>query len=281
MCKHHLSYCKLIVLVVLSIFSHALFAQNDFAFKLTKPTTNELTVKVYDEISVEITFNAEAVNETGAYIAIMADGKMVRFIAATTMESPFMNTIKAKNLGEGEHTVEYLLLPSGVQDQSKALAKVSIQLIIESSSFNTNVDIESFTQHIVKTIRNNDVSVFKSYCISQEGIDNITRSIAGNTPKESGIKAELSSLDTEIATKELTSNFNKLQKAFSENDADISVVRLQTILEQDTELEMPEFSARSIKFVISSANTTFIIRTNIFVTKEKAYLFDFKFETVL
>ncbi|MBI9068668.1 MAG: hypothetical protein JEZ09_15330 [Salinivirgaceae bacterium] len=278
MYKHHLIYSKLTVLVVLSMFSHTLFAQDDFAFKLTEPTTNELTVKAYDEISVEITFNAEAVNEAGAYIAIMADGKMFRFIAATTMESPFMNIISAKEFSEGEHTVEYLLLPSGIKDQSKALAKVSMQLIIENSSFNTNVDIESFTQHIVETMRNNDVSAFESYCISQEGMDNIIQSIDGNTPKESGIKAELSSIDTEIATKELTANFIKLEKAFSEKGADISVVKLQNILEQNTKLEMSEFIGMGIRFVIGSANTTFIIRTNIFVTKEKAYLFDFKIE---
>lgn len=281
MSKIHLPFSKLMILVVLSIFSHALFAQNDFAFELLKPATNELTVNLYDEISVEITFNAEAVNEVGAYIAIMADSNMVRFIAATTMESPFKNNILAKDLGEGDHSVEYLLLPSGIQDPSKALAKVSIQLTIESSSFDTNVDIESFTQQIVETIRNNDVSAFKSYCISQEVMDNILGSIAGNTPKESGIKAELSSIDIDIVTNELTANFNKLQKAFSEKDADISVVRLQIILEQDTKLEMSEFSGMGIRFVIGSANTTFIIRSNIFVTKEKAYLFDFRFEAGL
>lgn len=281
MCKYHPFYSKLTVLVVLSIFSHALFAQNDFAFKLTKPTKNELTVNVYDEISVEITFNAEAVNETGAYIAIMADGNMVRFIAATTMESPFNNTISAKTLGKGEHTVEYLLLPSGSQDPSKALAKVSIQLNIESSSFNTNVDIESFIQNIVETIRNNDVSVFKSYCMSQEGMDNIIQSIAGDTPKETGIKTELSSMDPEIETKKLIANFNNLQKAFSEKDADISVVRLQNILNQDTMLEMSGYRAMRIRYVIGSNDTTFVIKIGTFVTKEKAYLFDFGFETEL
>jgi len=276
--KHFASFRKLTVLIALSIFGNTLFAQDDFAFQLHKPATGELNVKSNDEILVEITFNAAAVNEVGAYIATVADGKMVGFSASTTMESPFLNTIPAKYLGEGKHMVEYMLLPSGSTEPGEALAKVAIQVLVEGSPASKNADLEGFVQSMVKAIRNNDKTTFESFCISKKVIDSMIEGIEGDSPKESGIKAELSSMDTEMVAQKLAAGFSKLQQAFIEKGADVASVRLLTVLEQDINLKMPAFSAMDMRYVIGSGHVTFIISVNVFVTETNAYLFGFRFE---
>jgi len=278
--KHTIFFSKLAVLITLSIFGNTLFAQNDFAFKLVKPNQNDQIINKTEELSVEITFNVEAVNEIGAYIATVADSKIVRFSAATTMESTFTDNISAAYLGEGKHIVEYMLLPSGSKDQTEALAKIAINIEIKGGSFKTDVDIESFTQDIVETIRKNDVEAFKSYCIDKNAMDGMINSIKGDSQKESGIKAELSSMNTENLRKEMTANFSKLQKALLEKNADRSTTKFLGFLEKDINLEMPEFSVMDIRFGIDGGNS-FIISINAFITKDKAYLFDFEFHTGL
>ena len=69
-------YKQLVLLIVLVAFNQALSAQNKFEYKLVKPNTNEVTIKSSEKLLVEIQFNAEAVNEAGAYIATFLNGKM-------------------------------------------------------------------------------------------------------------------------------------------------------------------------------------------------------------
>ena len=277
MTKKNQFFSKLAVLITLSIFGNTLFAQNDFAFKLVKPSSNEKIINITDKLSVEITFNAQAVNEIGAYIATVADSKIVRFSAATTMESPFTNSIHAAHLGKGKHIVEYVLLPSGSQDQTEALAKIAIDLEIKGGSFETDVDIESFTQDIVETIRKNDVEAFMSYCIDKNVMDGIINSIKGDSPKEKGVKGELSSMNTENMRSEMTSNFSKLQKALLEKNANSSTTEFMGFLNKDINLEMAEFSAMDINFGIDVGGNSFTVSLNAFITKDKAYLFDYEF----
>jgi hypothetical protein len=211
----------------------------------------------------------------------VVDGEIVRFSAATTMESPFTNNMHAANLGKGKHIVEYMLLPSGSKDQTEALSKIAIDLEIKGCSFKTDVDIESFTQDIVETIRKNDVEAFMSYCIDKNVMDGITNSIKGDSPKEKGVKGELSSMNTENMRREMIANFSKLQKAFLEKNADSSTTKFMGFLEKDINLEMAEFSAMDINFGIDVGGNTFTIFINAFITKDKVYLLDYEFHTGL
>lgn len=277
MTKKKLFFSKLAVLVSISIFGNTLFAQNDFAFKLVKPNSNEQILNITDKLSVEITFNLQAVNEIGAYIATVVDRKIVSFSAATTMVSPFTNNIPAADLGKGKHIVEYMLLPSGSQDQNEALSKIKIDLEIKGGSF--NVDIESFTQNIVETIRKNDIEAFKSYCIDKTAIDGIANSIKGDSPKEEGVKSELLSMNTENMSGKMTSNFSKLQKVLLEKKEDSSTIKFMKFIEKDINLEMAEFYVMDIKFTIEVGGNTFTISMNAIITKNKPYLFDYTFHT--
>ncbi len=101
-----------------------------WAFNKQKPTDSILTVTEEDEIPVEISFNADAVNAKGAWILAKADGKEVGMDAGTDLESPFTDNIPAEYLGKGKHTIEYILLPPG-QNYDDVLSKVVLEIIVK------------------------------------------------------------------------------------------------------------------------------------------------------
>jgi hypothetical protein len=101
----------------------------DFAFKLEEPTSTEQTISDTEELPVIISFNAETVNAAGAWILTRMNGKDVGFAASTTMESPFKEAIPGGYLGKGDHTIEYLLIPSG-QDTSNPLGSVLLNITV-------------------------------------------------------------------------------------------------------------------------------------------------------
>ena len=272
---------KLALLIVLFIVIGTLSAQDDFSFKLVRPDSNDQIIDKTDKLSVEITFDAAAVNKIGAYIATVADSKMVGFSAATTMESPFTDEIPATHLGEGKHIVEYMLLPSGSKDQAEALANIAINLEVKEGPFTTEFDIEDFAQDIIKIISENDEEGFKNYCIDQKAMNGIIDSIKGDSPKDNGVKAELSTFNTEDIRNEMTANFIKLQQSLSEKEADRTTIEFLGFLEKDINLEMPGFSAMDIRFGINVDGNSFTISTNAFITKDKAYLFGFEFNSGL
>jgi len=102
----------------------------DYAFKLITPGNNKITLKESDEIPVKITFNADAVNASGAWILTRVDGKSTGMMASTSMESPFTDEIPAKYLGKGTHTVEYLLVPPG-QKIDNPYGKVTLEVTVK------------------------------------------------------------------------------------------------------------------------------------------------------
>ncbi len=267
---------KFALLMIISILGNTLFAQNDFAFKLVKPSSNKQVMKMSDKLPVEITFNADAVNDTGAYIATFSNGKFVGFSAATTMKSPFKTTIYASYFSAGKHLVEYMLLPSGTKEPAKALAKIAINVEIKGGSFKTNIDIKSFMQDIVEIIRKNDVETFKSYCIDKKAMNGIVNSIKGTTPKEEAVKGKLASMNTEIEIKKMTAKFSDFQKVLSEKKADRTTAEYLGILSKNN-MDMPSFYVMGRRFGIKIGGKSFTISFKAFVTKSKIYMFNFNY----
>jgi|GEM_PF-1870978 len=269
--KKHI-YRQLVLLVVLAAFNQALSAQNKFEYKLVKPNTNEVTIKSSEKLLVEIQFNAEAVNEAGAYIATFINGKMGRFSAATTMESPFTNTIKGSSLKGGNNSIEFALLPPGKMEISKALAIEKINIVLKESAFQVE---EKFVQDVVKTIQENDVTALLSYCVTQKALDKMTQGTKGDSPEVTEIKADLKSEDIEDFRKQIIDGFNTLQKGFVEEKVNALDIELNPRLRKEIKLEMPEFNATKVECLITSGDSKTIVKMNVFVTKEKTYLYDF------
>ncbi len=269
---------KLMLLMTISIWGNTLFAQNDFAFRLVKPSSNEqIIMKMSDKLPVEITFNADAVNDIGAYIATFRDGNFARFSVATTMTSPFQTYIDASHFSAGKHLVEYILLPSGIKDPAKALEKIAINIEVEESTFKTDVDIKNFIQDIiVEIIRKNDIETFKSYCIDEKTMNGIVNSIKESSPKEKAVKKELSSMNIEAARKKMISNFSEFQQKISENKADRTTAQFKGLLSKN-DMDMSNFNAMSRRFGIEVSGKSYTISIKAFVTKSKIYMFGFKY----
>lgn len=102
----------------------------DYAFELNQPKNTVVEISESENVEVEITFNAEAVNAMGAWILTMVNSEKVGMSASTSMESPFTDAIPGSYLKQGTHLIEYLLLPSG-QDITKPLGKVKINVVVK------------------------------------------------------------------------------------------------------------------------------------------------------
>ena len=103
----------------------------DYKFKLVKPSTNKVTVKKDEGLSVEISFDADMVNASGCWIMTRFDGHEHGMYASTNMESPFLDGITGGALENSHHTVEYFLLKSGAEGTEDALGEIKIEIEVE------------------------------------------------------------------------------------------------------------------------------------------------------
>lgn len=103
----------------------------DYKFKLIEPATNKIKVKQGEGLSVKISFDADMVNATGAWILTRRDGMDSGMRAATTMKSPFKHGITGMSLENQFHTFEYFLLKNGDKNIENALEKIKIEIEVE------------------------------------------------------------------------------------------------------------------------------------------------------
>lgn len=85
----------------------------DYNFSLTTPMETPVNLTVGNNLPVSIQFNEDAVNAVGGWILTRFNGKPVGMKAGTSMEAPFMDEVPDKVLTQGQHLLEYLLLPPG------------------------------------------------------------------------------------------------------------------------------------------------------------------------
>ena len=103
----------------------------DYKFKLVKPTTNIITVKQGEGLSVEISFDADMVNAKGCWIQTNLDGNPMGMRASTTMETPFTDGVPGGALENEHHVLEYFLIKSGSEDNEDALGIIKIEITVE------------------------------------------------------------------------------------------------------------------------------------------------------
>lgn len=103
----------------------------DYKFKLVQPASNKVTLKKGEGLSVEISFDADMVNATSAWILTKRDGVDAGMRASTSMESPFTDVITGMSLENQHHTFEYFLLKNEERGTENALDKITIEIDVE------------------------------------------------------------------------------------------------------------------------------------------------------
>lgn len=102
----------------------------DYQFELLYPSDTKIEAALDQFIEVEISFNEDLVNASGAWISTVANGKPVGVSASTEMKSPFFDKIPASFFGKGAGTVEYYLMKPG-DDYENPLSKITLTIIIK------------------------------------------------------------------------------------------------------------------------------------------------------
>jgi hypothetical protein len=99
----------------------------DYKFKLVQPTSNKVTLKKDEGLSVEISFDANMVNATGCWILTQFDGRKDGMYAGTSIASPYTDGRTGMSLQNQPHTIEYFLLKNGEENTENALSKIKIE----------------------------------------------------------------------------------------------------------------------------------------------------------
>ncbi len=102
----------------------------NYNFNLVTPAENPVTVPAGQGLDLVIEFNADAVNERGAWIQTVFDGKGGGMYYDSSMESPLNRDIPSKVLTPGKHTLEYFLQPSG-SNTDNPLAAIKLDIIVK------------------------------------------------------------------------------------------------------------------------------------------------------
>jgi hypothetical protein len=103
----------------------------DYNFKLVKPASSKVKLKKGEGLSVEISFDTDMVNATGAWIMTLFDGNNHGMYAGTSIESPYTDGITGMALENSNHSLEYFLLKNGAEDTKDALGVIKIEITVE------------------------------------------------------------------------------------------------------------------------------------------------------
>lgn len=103
----------------------------DYKFKLVEPSTNKVTLKKGEGLSVKISFDEDMVNAKGCWILTLFDGNNGGMYAGTSIESPYTDGMTGMSLENRSHTVEYFLLENGAEDTEDALGVIKIEIKVE------------------------------------------------------------------------------------------------------------------------------------------------------
>ncbi len=106
-------------------------ADLDYKFKLVQPTTNKVTLKKGEGLSVEINFDEAVVNATGCWVLTRRDGRDAGTYGGNNLQSPFTDGITGMSLENQNHTFEYFLLKSGAEDTENALGVIKIEIEVK------------------------------------------------------------------------------------------------------------------------------------------------------
>lgn len=105
----------------------------DWGFQLVDPQNNQVSIAEGVPVFVQISFNEAHVNRMGAWILTRFNGEPNGMLAGTEMYSPFSDQIETGQLTPGQHTIDYLLMRPGM-DEENPLAIISIE--VEVKPFN-------------------------------------------------------------------------------------------------------------------------------------------------
>ncbi|WP_111707213.1 hypothetical protein [Lutibacter citreus] len=103
----------------------------DYKFKLVQPTSNKVTLKKDEGLSVEISFDENMVNATGCWILTQFDGRKDGMYAGTSIASPYTDGRTGMSLQNKPHTIEYFLLKNGEENTENALSKIKIKIEVK------------------------------------------------------------------------------------------------------------------------------------------------------
>jgi hypothetical protein len=105
----------------------------DWNFQLVDPQNNQVSVTKGAPVYVQISFNETPVNRMGAWILTRYNGEPNGMLAGTEMYSPFSDQIETSQLTSGQHTIDYLLMRPGM-DEENPLAIISIKVEVKPFS---------------------------------------------------------------------------------------------------------------------------------------------------
>lgn len=136
---------------------------------------------------------------------------------------------------------------------------------------------EDMAKAVFKTIIDNDLETFKSYCASEERFTKAVDGIEENSPKEIGLKQELKRENANNFTDENIKTFNLLQKELTDKSIAIKKGSFTDTITKETRVEVANLIAREVKFEILFKNITYVINANVFITEDDMFIYDFGF----
>lgn len=103
----------------------------DYKFKLVQPTTNKVTLKKGEGLSIEVSFDEAMVNASGCWILTRRDGNDSGTYAGNNLHAPYKQGITGMSLENQYHTFEYFLMKSGSDNIEDALSNIKVEVEIE------------------------------------------------------------------------------------------------------------------------------------------------------
>ncbi len=258
-------------------------ANNAYDFKLIEPTSHDInlnaTTKSQSKAKIKIAFNTKKVKSKGAYHATFINGRLSNTKYSTNPKSPFEDTLEARLFTNGKHSVEYILLPSGSLEKKDALAGVKLNLNVSGSIGKNDLElVNALITEIISAVQKNDEKAFADLFIDKSKVKAITKTITGNSKKDEIAKEAIQELASDEFAKESVKDFKEFQKLIKNNSVETSTLGFKDYGRTELQMGTSAFKATELMIIFSSKKFYLLSTCHILITKDKAYLYDFKSE---
>ena len=148
-------------------------------------------------------------------------------------------------------------------------------LAVTNFSYAQITSERDMAEAIFKTIQNNDLETFSSYCSTKERFAKLVDGMGETTPKEKAIKQDLKTENSDNFRNECINKFKLLLKELTDSNISIKDGVFPEMITNETRVEVTNLKAIKIKFTASFNTVNYEIKLDIFKSKEDLFIYDF------
>ena len=150
-------------------------------------------------------------------------------------------------------------------------------LLVTSMSFAQITTEEDMAKAVFKTIQDGESEALSFYCSSEKRMTKVINGLTDTSHVVISVKQDMKEANGDKLRYAIIAAFDKLLNELKEDNLNHKNATYEGITLNKIGMDIPNLMSKKIKFKISLDKITYIIRIDVFKTKDDMFLYDFSF----